>query len=99
MKVIYNRFIPFKGFKAMSMWPVILVRIGSRFSSVDLRHERIHFKQQKELFVLPFYVLYLLFTVWYGYRGNPFEREAYDNERDAIYLHRRQRFAWIKYLK
>ena len=34
-----------------------------------------------------------------AYRKISFEREAYINEDDVIYLEDRKRFAWIKYLK
>lgn len=35
---------------------------------------------------LPFYVLYGIFHLIYGYRKNPFEKEAYDNENNLEYL-------------
>lgn len=34
-----------------------------------------------------------------AYRRISFEREAYINEDDVIYLEDRKRFAWIKYIK
>lgn len=59
MKVIYNKIIPFKGFKAITIWPFIFVRKECSFNEVDLNHENIHGKQQKELLLIFFYLIYL----------------------------------------
>lgn len=68
------------------------------------RHERIHIRQQQELFVIPFYVLYFLFYFINifkkvdSYRNIPFEKEAYANDDNLEYLKTRKKFAWTKYL-
>ena len=48
MKTVYNNIIPFKGFKAITIYPFVFVRKSARFTSTDEYHERIHAKQQKE---------------------------------------------------
>lgn len=48
---IYNNIIPFKGYKALVMWPLLFVRKGARFGEVDERHEKIHGEQQKKITV------------------------------------------------
>ena len=70
-----------------------------------VRHEQIHWKQQMEMLILPFYSWYLaewlirLFTNKGNvYRSISFEQEAYKNERNVNYLSTRKRFAWAKYL-
>lgn len=42
--VIYNKIIPFKGYKAMNLFELIFVRseCRERFTEVDLNHEKIH---------------------------------------------------------
>lgn len=71
------------------------------------RHETIHYQQQLELLFVFQWILYGLFwligMVKYrngekAYRENPFEREAYDNERKLTYLEKRKRYAWTKYM-
>jgi len=71
-------------------------------------HETIHFRQQMELLLLPFYILYgafyLVGLVRYrdgkkAYRMIPFEQEAYGNEEDETYLAVRRHFAWVKLCK
>lgn len=70
-----------------------------------INHEKIHIKQQIELLVIPFYILYFLFYFVNLFRKGdaylniPFEREAYANEYDYEYLNKRKWFSWIKYIK
>ena len=70
------------------------------------RHETIHFQQQLELLFAFQWILYGLF--WLGgfikyrdakkaYYQNPFEQEAYENERKTTYLKKRKFCAWRKY--
>jgi hypothetical protein len=70
-----------------------------------VRHEKIHFLQQVELLFVFHWVLYAYFYIvarakghghYAAYRNNPFEIEAYNNERDVNYLKSRKFFAWIK---
>ena len=51
MKKIYNDIIPFKGYKALTLWPWIFIRNGAkaRFNERTERHENTHGEQQKEL--------------------------------------------------
>tara|TARA_X000000950_G_scaffold211112_1_gene253899 strand:- start:612 stop:1016 length:405 start_codon:yes stop_codon:yes gene_type:complete len=76
--------------------------------TVTRRHETIHFQQQLELLFLFQWILYVLFWVIglfvykfdgnKAYRENPFEREAYANDRKTKYLSEtRKRYAWINY--
>lgn len=70
-----------------------------------INHEKIHWQQQLELIVLPFYILYgleyLIKLIIYGkdaYRNLSFEREAYANDKNLDYLKTRKHYAWIKYI-
>lgn len=107
MIIIRNSVIPFKGFKAITLWPFIFVRNNASFTEADERHERIHGRQQVEMLLLPF-------LLWYGlewlirliitgsthraYRDIGFEQEAYTNQNDEEYLNKRRLYAWFKYL-
>lgn len=106
----------------MALFPVVILReyykTGIRYPSkvvderwiekgkVTINHETIHFKQQLELLVIPFYVLYLL--NWLinlfrfgnaktAYREIVFEKEAYSNEENMDYVATRKPYSWIKY--
>lgn len=64
MKIIYNNIIPFDGFKAIVIGPCIFARNGCKIDDTCIRHERIHWEQQKELVIIGFYLLYLLIWLW-----------------------------------
>lgn len=106
MKIICNNIIPFKGFAAINLFGVLFIRKNTIVTSRMMRHEEIHTVQMKELWYVGFYLLYVL--MWlknlliYGpfghtaYRNIAFEKEAYDNENNFMYLGERKKFAWIK---
>lgn len=108
MKIVYNYIIPFKGYKAMCVFPFIFVRKDVRSLTVnDINHEKIHGEQQKETLILLFYLLYgiewLVKVVYYrnrhtAYKNVSFEREAYDKQDDITYLDKRKLFSWVKYI-
>lgn len=96
MKIVRNSIIPFKGYKAITIWPFIFVREECSFDEVDLNHENIHGKQQLELLIIFFYLIYLVEWIIKGYRNISFEREAYGNEDNLNYLKTRKHYAWLK---
>jgi len=100
MKIIYNNVLPVKGFSAIALFGIIFAR--KKFEPLTprtIRHEEIHVAQAKELGGwLLFYIAYLFLWIEHGYRNNPFEREAYDNEFKADYLENREIYAWKKYI-
>jgi hypothetical protein len=92
----------------MAIWPFILVKHQHlKHDEVLLRHEMIHLKQEIELLIVPFYILYLLNYLInrIKYKGHnkayfniAFEREAYINENNTNYLQSRRYWSWLKYL-
>jgi hypothetical protein len=95
--------------RAITLYPFVFVRRRSDMHDpVLVNHEKIHLRQQAELLVLPFYVLYLLEYVrgrlkglshYEAYRQISFEREAFDMERNMHYLKNREWGAFRKYLE
>jgi hypothetical protein len=89
------------------MFPFVLVRDrNAEDYLVLMNHERIHLRQQLELLVLPFFVLYgldyLVNLIVYrdrrkAYLNIVFEREAYENEKDLEYLKSRSFWRFLKY--
>jgi hypothetical protein len=105
MKIIYNKWIPFKGFSAINLFGVIFARHGVHLSVTTIQHERIHTEQIKELGYVPFYIWYLLEWVvkllWYGkrsYYNISFEREARAGQEELFYMRNRKRYSFLKYL-
>jgi hypothetical protein len=98
--------VPFMKSAGMALFPFVLVNNSRLLTDKQLiRHEQIHLRQQAELLVLPFYILYLLnylvnLAIYknhnQAYMHIIFEREAYGNEHDAEYLAKRKVWAWMK---
>ena len=89
---------------AITLFPFIISR--DEMSPDVLQHETIHILQQKELFVVFFYILY----VWDWLKGLikyrdrqkayfqiRFEQEAYDQMYKEDYLTQRKKFGWLNY--
>jgi hypothetical protein len=93
--------------RGMALYPFILLR-EKKFlhDPIIMNHERIHHRQQIELLILPFYILYLfnyLFNFFQyathdeAYRNIIFEREAYANDSHLEYLGKRKWFSSFRY--
>ena len=105
--VIYTRFtkIHSAGKSGIALWPFAFIVPELKDDTDMVTHERIHLAQQQELWVIPFYVLYVLFWIKglvkrekNAYLSIPFEQEAYANEKDESYLANRKRFAWVNHM-
>ncbi len=99
--------VPFMRVDGIALYPFIMVRqTAFKNDTVLIRHERIHLRQQLELLVLPFYLLYLsnyLFNLLRfknhnaAYLNIVFEKEANAHEANPAYLRGRRFWAWLKY--
>lgn len=110
IKVVYNKYIPFEGFVAMTLWPWIFVRDenSAKFTPTTKRHEMTHAYQQIECLLVLFLLIYCLefiikwplcqFDSNCAYRSISFEQEAYDHEEEIYYNDVRRHFAWLKYV-
>lgn len=108
MPILVNKYLIGRHFVGIALWPFIVVKDPRlKEDKVFINHERIHLKQQLELLVLPFYLVYLLEYVirlfQYGnsreaYRNISFEREAYEMEAELSYLDYRKIWSFTKYL-
>ncbi len=97
---------PWLHVSGMALWPFILIRDREGMSDASLiLHERIHHKQQLELLILPFYLLYaanyMVNLLRYkngdvAYRNIVFEREAYAMDTELDYLSHRKPYAWLR---
>lgn len=92
----------------LNLFGVYLARDTRWIDRYVINHERIHDAQQRELFYIPFYILYLLEwlcrLIQYrnldrAYRNISFEREAYAHGDDLSYLSRRPRHAYLTHLR
>jgi hypothetical protein len=106
MKVIYNKIIPFKGFRAINLFGVVFARKEcSPLSAFTVNHERIHTEQMRELGYVPFYLCYVL--EWFvklcffgrkSYYHISFEQEACKNTNNLGYYKFRKHYSFLKYI-
>ncbi|WP_026814537.1 hypothetical protein [Arenibacter certesii] len=106
--IIVFKHLFYKNYVGLSLWPFIIVKnLELKNDAVLINHEKIHLKQQRELLIIPFYLIYLLeglirffiyFDAYTAYRNISFEREAYCNESNLLYLQQRSPYSFIKYL-
>ena len=107
MIIVIKYFVP-RGFNGITLFPFIILNTNElKEDKVLIRHERIHWRQQLELLLLPFYLWYLIEFIirWFQYRDRleayrniSFEREAYRNEYQHNYLNQRKWFAFLQYI-
>jgi hypothetical protein len=93
----------------MAIFPFILVKNKAMGEDqVLINHEKIHLRQQLELLILPFYLLYLLHYFYnlikyqnhhLAYLDIIFEREAYHFDKDLTYLSKRKFLAWTALIR
>ena len=113
IKLIFNSKIPqylsiFISIGAITLWPFIIFRNSrEEVGETLINHEMIHIKQQEELWVVGFYILYVYYWLKNlpkyrdsskAYYNIPFEVEAYLNQEDKKYLSTRSKHSWKKYI-
>ena len=90
---------------AITLWPFIFIRDEGDPGTIN--HEKIHLRQQVELLIVGFYLLYAYYWLkGYLKHGDrvrayyeiPFEKEAHTLDSDLNYLEKRQHYAWINFL-
>lgn len=108
MIIVCQRLLKNTKISGITLFPFILLKkTEDRENDTLINHEKIHFYQQMELLVIPFYIWYL--SEYYlkylkyknheqAYRNISFEKEAYENDQDPDYLRKRKFWNFLKYL-
>lgn len=106
--VIISKYLVPSGYQGITIFPFIILRNKNlKRDSILINHERIHLRQQLELLVLPFYLIYgleffirlLQYRTWsLAYKSISFEKEAYANEANLEYLKNRPFWNFITFL-
>ncbi len=101
------RYMTFNFASAITLFPFVLVDKRTRITRRLVQHEKIHLRQQVELLVIPFYVLYVFEflihltkhrSIYIAYMNISFEKECYQNEGVKAYLQHRKPFGWLRYM-
>lgn len=106
--ILFSKYLVPKGYTRITIYPFVFLKHKKlKNDTVLINHEKIHLRQQIELLIVPFYIVYLLefivrlikYRNWYvAYRNISFEREAYNNENDLNYLKSRSFWKFVKYM-
>lgn len=106
LPIVHLSFLPVAG---MAIFPFVLVKYSKlKHDRQIINHELIHLRQQIELLIIPFFILYILNYLInlpryknhdQAYRNIVFEREAYGNDSNYTYLKHRPFCSWIKYFR
>jgi len=106
MFLIVSKYLIPKGYRGLTLFPFVFIKFkADQKDKVMMNHEKIHIRQQLELLVFPFYVLYLghffINLIKYknkdlAYRNIIFEKEAYKNETNLNYLKTRKLWGFMQ---
>ncbi|MEH1007192.1 hypothetical protein VDP25_05550 [Winogradskyella sp. ECml5-4] len=107
--ILISKYMVPKGYLGMTIFPFMILKTTSlKGDAVLINHEKIHLKQQLELLILPFFIIYVFEFLWrliqyknwdLAYRNISFEREAYAKEKDLEYLKTRPSYNVVNYIK
>ncbi|WP_407405963.1 hypothetical protein [Chryseobacterium sp.] len=108
MIVVCQKFLKNTKINGITLFPFIILRNAKdKQNKVLINHEKIHIRQQLELFIIFFYLWYVIEYYYHlvkikdahkAYRAISFEREAYANEGNLNYLKNRKLLSFRKYL-
>ncbi|MBE7628455.1 hypothetical protein [Tenacibaculum piscium] len=106
--IFIAKYIIPKGFSGIALFPFIFLKTKDlKENDVLINHEKIHLKQQVELFIIFFYLFYAIEWIfkyikyknaYLAYENLSFEREAYINEENLYYIESRKSWAFMYYL-
>ena len=107
--ILISKYLVPRGYLGITIFPFMFLKYKAlKGNAVLINHEKIHLRQQIELLIIPFFVIYTLefvfrliqYKKWkIAYRTISFEREAYKNEKDLDYLKSRPLFNFINFLR
>ena len=107
--ILFLKYLVPKGYIGITIFPFIFLKYNYLKADIFLiNHEKIHLRQQLELFIIIFYLWYFIeflvrvleYRNWnMAYKNISFEREAYTHEKDLNYLKSRPLWNFINYVK
>lgn len=106
--IFVSKYLVPRGYLGFACFPFVFLKLKQlKENEILINHEKIHLKQQLELLIIPFYIVYtieFLIRLWQykkrhlAYRNISFEREAYANESHLGYLNQRPFWSFLKYI-
>jgi hypothetical protein len=107
--ILISKYIVPRGYIGITIFPFMFLKYKAlKGNTVLVNHEKIHLRQQLELLIIPFFIIYgfeflirlIQYRTWkLAYRNISFEREAYKNEKDPEYLKSRPLYNNINFIR
>lgn len=106
--IVISKYVVSKGYSGITIFSFVFLKsFALKENKTIVNHEKIHLRQQMELLIFPFYVIYtieflrlILYNCWrLVYKNLSFEREAYRSEHDMLYIKSRKFWRFLKYLR
>lgn len=108
MFLVVNKYLLRRHFVGVTLWPFIVMRSAKLEEDLTfINHEKIHLRQQAEMLVLFFFLLYFIEYIfrliqyrdrYIAYTNISFEREAYARESELDYLDNRSFWSFLLYV-
>jgi hypothetical protein len=105
--ILISKYIVPRGYIGITIFPFMFLKYKAlKGNRVLVNHEKIHLRQQLELLIILFFIIYgvefLIRLIQYrnwklAYRNISFEREAYKNELHLDFLKSRRIWSFIQY--
>ena len=107
--IIISKWLTPKGYLGITLFPFIVLKTATlKKNTILINHEQIHLRQQIELLIFPFFIIYIvefliklyLYKNWHkAYLNISFEREAYKHQNNLHYLKNRTFWEFLKYIR
>ncbi|WP_111685412.1 hypothetical protein [Winogradskyella tangerina] len=107
--IFISKYLVPKGYVGLTIFPFMFLKHKRlKADEVLINHEKIHLRQQMELLVIPFFIIYgfefvirlIQYKSWKtAYRNISFEREAFQNEKNLNYLNTRSFWNFVCYFR
>lgn len=107
--IFISEYLVPKGYLGVTVFPFVFLKSKElKSDTVLINHEKIHLRQQIEMLLILFYLIYIIeflirfiqYKNWHmAYKNISFEREAYTNETHLDYLKQRKFWSFLKYLR
>ncbi len=105
--ILISKYIVPRGYNGITIFPFMFLKYKAfKGNRVLVNHEKIHLRQQIELLIIPFFIIYgvefLIRLIQYrnwklAYKNISFEREAYKNELNLDFSKSRRIWNFIHY--
>ncbi|MFP4846936.1 hypothetical protein [Winogradskyella sp. PE311] len=105
--ILISKYIVPRGYIGLTIFPFMFLKYKAlKENMILVNHEKIHLRQQLELLIIPFFIIYSIeFLIRFihcrkwslAYKNISFEREAYENENDLGFLQKKSFWSFIQY--